>query len=125
MDFNFYQWVQFQDKGSALPGDLQLERWLGVAHKVGSPMCYYVLCDRGSVLCRFTVQPLLDEEAKCTAAGWDLEVEWKDGSTSWLPLRELKETNTVEVAEYAERNGIMEEPAFDWWAKDVIRRRSV
>ena len=36
---------------------------------------------------------------KKTTAGWDLEVEWKDNSTSWLPLKEVKETNAVEVAE--------------------------
>jgi hypothetical protein len=27
---------------------------------------------------------------KKTSTGWDLEVEWKDGSTSWLPLKLLK-----------------------------------
>ena len=27
-------------------------------------------------------------EKKNTTAGWDLEVEWKDGSTSWLPLKD-------------------------------------
>ena len=32
---------------------------------------------------------------KQTTAGWDLEVEWADGSTSWLPLKELKETNSM------------------------------
>jgi hypothetical protein len=32
---------------------------------------------------------------KQTTAGWDLEVEWADGSTSWLPLKELKETNLI------------------------------
>ena len=60
---------------------------------------------------------------KKTTAGWDLEVEWRDGSTSWLPLKELKETNAIEVAEYAITNRINEEPAFDWWAKDVIKKK--
>ena len=32
---------------------------------------------------------------KQTTAGWYLEVEWADGSTSWLPLKELKETNSM------------------------------
>jgi hypothetical protein len=35
---------------------------------------------------------------KQTTAGWELEVEWKDGSTSWLPLKELKETNIVNTS---------------------------
>jgi hypothetical protein len=50
-----------------------------------------------------------------TTTCWDLQVEWRDGSTSWLPLKQLKETNPVEVAEYAKANKIDNEPAFDWW----------
>jgi hypothetical protein len=32
---------------------------------------------------------------KKTTAGWDLELEQADSTNSWLPLRELKETNMV------------------------------
>ena len=60
---------------------------------------------------------------KKTTAGWDLEVEWKDGSTSWIPLKELKETNSVEVANYAIDNKIDLEPAFDWWVKEHLKRQ--
>jgi hypothetical protein len=60
---------------------------------------------------------------KQTTAGWDLEVEWVDGSTSWLPLKEIKETNTVETTQYSVDNRIDEEPAFDWWARDVLKRK--
>jgi hypothetical protein len=41
---------------------------------------------------------------KQTTVGWELDVEWKDGSTSWLPLKEIKETNIVDVAQYAVDN---------------------
>jgi hypothetical protein len=60
---------------------------------------------------------------KRTTAGWDMEVEWKDGSTSWLPLKELKETNSVDVADYAIMNRIDDEPAFDWWVHDILKRQ--
>ena len=50
---------------------------------------------------------------KKTTTGWNLEVEWKDGTTSWLPLKEIKETNPVEVANYAISNRIDTEPAFN------------
>ena len=60
---------------------------------------------------------------KKTTAGWDLEVEWRDGGTSWLPLKTLKETNMVDVAEYAIANKIADEPAFDWWVPYVIKRK--
>ena len=36
-----------------------------------------------------------------TTEGWKLCVEWKDGSTSWERLADLKESNPVEVADYA------------------------
>ena len=50
---------------------------------------------------------------KKTTTGWNLEVEWKDGTTSWLPLKEIKEKNPVEVANYAISNRIDTEPAFN------------
>jgi hypothetical protein len=39
-------------------------------------------------------------------------VLWKDKSTSWVKLKDLKESNPVELAEYAVANWIAEEPAF-------------
>jgi hypothetical protein len=60
---------------------------------------------------------------KRTTTGWELEVEWKDGSTSWLPLKTLKETNPIRVADYAKANRIDTEPAFEWWVPTVLRRR--
>jgi len=59
-----------------------------------------------------------------TTTGWDLEVEWKDSSTSWLSLKTLKETNPVQVAEFAQANKINAEPAFDWWVPVVLKRKS-
>ena len=60
---------------------------------------------------------------KKTTTGWNLEVEWKDGTTSWLPLKEIKETNPVEVANYAISNQIDTEPALDWWVHDILHKQ--
>jgi hypothetical protein len=60
---------------------------------------------------------------KITTAGWELEVEWKDGSVTWVPLKHLKESNPVELAEYAVANRIEEEPAFKWWTRHTLRKR--
>ena len=60
---------------------------------------------------------------KKTTAGWELKVEWKGGSTSWITLKSLKETNPVEVAEYAWDNKIDEEPAFDWWVHHILQKK--
>lgn len=60
---------------------------------------------------------------KKTTRGWRLLVEWLDGSSSWVDLKKLKESNPIEVAEYALANGIAEEPAFRWWVPSVIKKK--
>lgn len=61
---------------------------------------------------------------KPTTKGWQLLVAWKDGSSSWVKLKDIKASNPVEVAEYAVANRIHEEPAFAWWVQTVLRRRN-
>ena len=59
---------------------------------------------------------------KKMTTGWEMEVEWKDGTSSWLPLKTLKETNPVQVTNYTHGNKINMEPTFDWWVPTVLRR---
>ena len=65
----------------------------------------------------------LDGTKKHTTAGWEIECEYRDGSTSWIPLKDAKEAFMVEVAEYAIANGLDKEPAFAWWARYALRKR--
>lgn len=58
-----------------------------------------------------------------TTKGWKLLVQWKDGTTSWTRLADLKESHPVQVAEYAVANKLAEEAAFAWWVSDVLRKR--
>jgi hypothetical protein len=58
-----------------------------------------------------------------TTKGWMLCVQWKDGTTTWERLSELKESNPIEVAEYAFAKEISSEPAFDWWVHYVLKKR--
>ena len=51
-----------------------------------------------------------------TTKGWQPLVQRKDGSTSWTLLKDLKESNPLDKAEYAVANKIADEPAFIWWA---------
>jgi hypothetical protein len=62
-------------------------------------------------------------QLKRTTKGWKLLVLWKDGTSTWVPLKELKESNPVQVAEYAIGNKIATELAFNWWVHDVLRRK--
>ncbi len=60
---------------------------------------------------------------RITTKGWRLLIEWKDGSTSWVPLKDIKESNPIEVADYAIQNKIGDEPAFSWWVYKVSKKR--
>ena len=52
---------------------------------------------------------------------WALQIKWKNGSKQWLKLKDLKESNPVDVAVYATARGIQEEPAFSWWVTYTLR----
>ena len=54
---------------------------------------------------------------KNTTHGWKLLVVCKDRSVDWVPRKELKLFNPVELAEYAVVNGIRGEPAFICWVR--------
>ena len=64
------------------------------------------------------------QHLKKTTRGWEFCVQWKDSTTSWARLADLKESNPIEVAEYAMTQGIDHEPAFDWWVPHTLRKRS-
>ena len=61
---------------------------------------------------------------RITTKGWELLIRWKDGSQSWLPLKDVKEANPLQTAEYAISRDIHNEPAFAWWVNQVLRTRS-
>ena len=58
-----------------------------------------------------------------TTKGWDIQVRWRDQSSNWIPLAEIKESNPIEVAEFAVASGHADEPAFKWWVHKVLKRR--
>jgi len=60
---------------------------------------------------------------KRTTKGWKLLIEWVDRSMNWVRLAEMKEAYPVQVAEYAVANGIVHEPAFNWWVHKAIKRK--
>ena len=60
-----------------------------------------------------------------TTCGWKLLIKWKDETESWVPLKDLKESHPVEVAEYAKARGISDEPAFAWWVPYTLRKRDI
>ena len=65
------------------------------------------------------------KQLRKTTSGWHLLVRWKDQSESWVPLKDMKESHPVDVAEFAKARGIHEEPAFAWWVPYTLRKRDV
>jgi hypothetical protein len=63
-----------------------------------------------------------NRQIRKTTKGWHLCVAWKDGTTSWERLADLKESNPVEVAEYTTTNNLHDEPDFSWWVPHVLKK---
>ena len=59
-----------------------------------------------------------------TRIGWELLVQWKDGSTNWVSLKDLKESFLVQVVEYSGGARISMEPAFAWWVPYTLKKRN-
>ena len=60
---------------------------------------------------------------KRSTKGWDLCCLWKDGTTSWEKLSDLKECYPVQTAEYAVAQELDHEPAFNWWVAHTLKKR--
>ena len=58
-----------------------------------------------------------------TEKGWEVNLKWKDGSTTWNKLKDIKDSYPVQLAEYAVENRLSEEPAFVWWVKFILPKR--
>ena len=50
-------------------------------------------------------------------------MQWKDGSSNWIALKDARQSYPVLVAEYAVANRIDDEPAFAWWVSGVLKKR--
>ena len=60
---------------------------------------------------------------RVTTKGWELCIKWKNGTTTWERLSDVKESFPVEVAEYAISRDISKEAAFHWWVPYVLKKR--
>ena len=61
---------------------------------------------------------------KVTTKGVDLEVKFIDGTASWIPLKDLKESNPIKTSKFAVSREIQKAPAFAWWVTHVLRKRA-
>ena len=62
LDFTFYDWCWYND--NARLGEMKLGQWLGVSHRVGSLMTYWILTQKGNVISRTTVSRVTNLETQ-------------------------------------------------------------
>lgn len=60
LDFEFYDWVTFRSNAGL--GEVQLGRWLGVSHRVGRSMSYWILPESAIPVSASTVKRLTNDE---------------------------------------------------------------
>ena len=58
-----------------------------------------------------------------TTVGWKFNLKWRDGTTTWVSLKDIKESNPIDVEEYVTARNIQDEPAFAWWLPYTLRKR--
>ena len=65
-----------------------------------------------------------NKHKKKTARGWEINTKLMESFSEWVLLKDLKESNPVDLAEYAVANRIDHEPAFAWWVPLTLRKRN-
>ena len=93
----------------------------------------YVLLDSLIDFSRSTTALCYDDH-KVTANGrthycrstddWQICCQWKEGSTSWCKISDLKESHPIETTEYAVAQVLDGDPDFNWWVTHVIKKRA-
>ena len=86
LDFSFYDWVVFRAEAGL--GSPSIGRWLGVSHKIGQQMSYWVLPQSGIPISVVTVQRLTNleqttDEWKARMEQYTQQVEQKMSSKSF------------------------------------------
>lgn len=89
LDFGFYDWVWFRENAGL--GETKLGRWLGVSHRVGTLMSFWVITSTGKVLSRTTVQRVTNlelqlEENKTKCATYTAALQERLGDNELIAL---------------------------------------
>ena len=57
--------------------------------------------------------------------GWKLLIQFSDESKSWISIKDMKESNPVETADFSKAHNIDDELMFVWWVPYTLRKRDV
>ena len=58
-----------------------------------------------------------------TTRGWEVCLKWKDGTTTWNKLKDVKDSYPIQLAEYALENRLDNKAVFAWWVPFVLKKR--
>ena len=58
-----------------------------------------------------------------TTKGWEVLIQWKDGSSTWEAMKDVKDCYPVQLAEYATAQNLSQKPAFVWWVPQVLKKK--
>ena len=77
LDSGLYNYVSYKENSGL--GMMAIGRWLGVSHKVGGLMSYWILTQKETVISRMTVQRLASleketHEIKASVSDFDTEI---------------------------------------------------
>jgi hypothetical protein len=62
LEFEWYQPIWYYDPEPFPEQRRKLARWIGIAHRVGQALCYWILPESGRPLARTTIQAVSQDE---------------------------------------------------------------
>ena len=51
-------------------------------------------------------------------------MRWKGGSGGWVTVKDLKESYSAPLADYAVANFLQDKPVFAWWIPYTLKKRT-
>jgi hypothetical protein len=62
------------------------------------------------------------QRRRATTKGREILVQWKDGSTTWVTLEDMKNSHQIQFAEHATQRRVAGDTAFAWWTQHVLNK---
>ncbi len=55
--------------------------------------------------------------------GWNICLQWAEVSSSWHPMNDVKNSFSIQLADYAVTHHLQNEQCFSWWVKNTLKKR--
>jgi hypothetical protein len=92
LDFEFYNlvwWLERFKKPIITDNQRRLARWLGVSHRVGSDLCYWLITECGKIIAKMSVEHVtrddhLQADKKAEIEAFNQRLEESLGNTNFI-----------------------------------------